>query len=271
MKKIKLSILGCCVSREVFNYSNDFEIASAVYSSFISLFENKIDVSLSECSSCISPQFQARNTYLELNKTVFEYLKQQKGDYLILDFGEVVNEFYNIENEDGNIVTRVVANPYIKEILTVKGYKFSRVSSMNCDISFIVKNLFDKLFDIYPRENILLNKVSFSRFFYLNNSICKFLNHYRLTQNNLKKVRVFEDEAEKYLDKCNVFQPVNNVLSNGEHKYGCSPVHYFDEDYYFMAHRFREKFGLINDKLLYMSYVELFEKERCMLLRNIDE
>lgn len=271
MGKVKLSVLGCCVSREMFNYTDDFEIVGVVYSSYISLFEDKIDISLAECISCISSQFQARNAYLEFNKTVFEYLKQNKGDYIILDFAEVVDEFYIVENELDGKEIKIVATPNIKEILNFKGYKFKRISSSDCEISAIVKELFENLLNIYPKERILLNKASYAKFYIRNNALYKFTDHYRLTKKNMDKVRAFEAEAEKYLNKSNIFLPIDNVISNGEHKYGCSPVHYFDDDYYFMAHRFCEKFGLIHDRALYMSYAELYKNGRNLLLSHMNK
>ena len=266
MEKVDVSVLGCCVSREMFNYTDKFKVVSAVYSSFISLFEKKIAVSYDRCCRVVSPQFEARNAYLELNKKVFEYLQENKADYLILDFAEVINEFYLLEDnfiEEDNTDIKIVATPFIKEILADMNIKMVRASSSSCNIQLIVRKLFEQLYLLYPQDHIILNRTTLCKY-YIDESgeIRPFQDHYRLKNANVKKVYDFEQEAAKYVCTSNILQPISCALSNGNHKYGCSPVHYTDEDYYYMAYRIENKFDLITEEKLYNSYCDLYQKTK---------
>lgn len=268
--KPKISVLGCCVSREMFNFSCNFDVVSTVYSSFISMFEPKIDISYDDCVAAISPHFQARNAYLECNKKVFEYLDDKKGDYLLIDFAEVVDDYYDVEaDKNSGSHVRIVANPVMKELLSKKGFNYTRISSRDCDIEGIVKNLFDHVFSLYAKEKVILNKTTLSDYYIEGEEIRKFEEHYRLLQKNIDKVRAFEKEAEKYVFESNVLSPLNYSFSDVKHQHGLSPVHYTPEDYLFMIHRLEKKFGIITDNILYDSYSALYEKYKGYIVKLI--
>lgn len=237
-KKIKVSILGSCVSREMFNYTNEFEVVSTVYTSYISLFEKTIDVSIEDCSLDTISKFEARNAFLEFNKKVFDYLKDHKGDFLLIDFAEVVNEYYLVNKKNSNdiINIKIVATPSVKAILTNKNYDLTRITSSDCNIEKIVGQLFNNLLQIYDKNKIYLIKTSFSNLYIGQDSkLHLFSSHYRLLSKNILRVRKFEDEASKYLNKANIVNFDMNVVANEQHKYGCSPVHYADFEYVYMT------------------------------------
>lgn len=264
--KVRIAILGCCASRELFNYTEKFEVKATVYSSIISLFENKIDVSMDDCVEAADSYFQARNTYLDFNKLTFEYLSQlsSKSDYLVIDFAETVSDYFfvNVCSNNNNYNAKITANPFVKNVLVKRGYKYDKLSSMNVDIKLIVKLLFQDIFLIYPKDRVLLNQVSYSNAYIDQKEIKFFSDHYRLKQENIKKVRSFEAEAKKYVEPNNVLEPIEICLSNKEHKYGCSPLHYTDDDYYFMAQRIENQFGYISDNKLYEVYCNLYKNSR---------
>lgn len=230
--KVNVSVLGCCVSREVLNYSNKFNVISTVYSSYISLFEERIPVTIEDCENCISPNFKARNAYLECNKKVFEYLAEKKAEYIILDFAEVVNDYYQIKVPYATSVkpTKIVADPNIRALLMYKKIEMERVSSRNCNIPQIIEKVFSELLKMYPVEKIILNQTTFASFYWdINGQKIEFQNHYRLDERNIKKVRDFEMQFAQYLPKRNIIPPLLDAVSHIEHKYGCSPIHYTDE------------------------------------------
>ena len=271
--KIRVAILGCCASREMFNYTNKFEVRATVYSSIISLFENKINASMDDCKTVADSFFQARNTYFDFNKLTFQYLNEvnSRADYLIIDFAETVSDYYFVHVQENGIEyeTKITANQYVKNLLLKLGYKFDKMSSRDIDINQIVQKLFESIFSIYPKERVILNKVSFSKFYQDSNyGIFRFEQHYRMEPRNLDKVRAFESEAAKYVLPENILESFDYCLSDKQHKYGCSPLHYMDDDYYYLAHRFENFFGLIADKELYNSYSNLYQNNRLAIQKN---
>ena len=271
--KIRVAILGCCASREMFNYTDQFEVRATVYSSIISLFEDKIYAEMGDCKEAADSFFQARNTYFDFNKLTFNYLSEvaSKADYLIVDFAETVSDYYLVcvDKNDVFYNTKITANQFVKNVLIKLGYKFEKLSSNDIDIIQIVKKLFENIFSIYPKERVILNKVSFAKITVDSNFELRPYNcHYRLDQKNIDKVRAFEREAEKYVLSENILEPVDYCLSDKDHKYGCSPLHYTEDDYYFMAHRIEKLFGLVSDKDLYDSYFQLYKNSRVMLINN---
>ncbi len=275
MEKTKISVLGCCVSRELFNYTDKFNVVSTVYSSFISLFEDKIEVSMDDCLKAIESNFQARNVWLECNKEVFNYLKSQKGNYFLIDFGETINGFFEItqsteKNEFRKV--RIAATQYTRKFLEKNCIPFEFVSSQNCDIKIIVKKLFEQIFAIYPREKVYLNKTTLCRWYIdEQGQIQPFGDFYRLKEQQISTVRAFEKEAMQYLPKENVLEPLPYAFSNGTHKYGLSPVHYSDDDYRFMAHRMEKFFNQIENDKLYNSYSCLYEDAKTLLIKLLNK
>lgn len=251
-KLIKVSVLGSCVSREMFNYSNNFEVISTVYSSYISLFEDKIDVTQDDCRIPTISKFESRNVYLEFNKKVFDYLEKNKADYLLIDFAEVINEYYLVSNKDyDDLKVKIVATPSIKEILIKKNYDLTRVTSSDCDFKKLMKMLFDNLCKIYDKDKIFLIKTPFSKFYIgKDNKIHIFSSHYRLLQKNIDRVRKFENEAIKYLNAENIIDFNKNIIADENHKYGCSPVHYADFEYEYMVKACQSKLAGIDLKNL---------------------
>ena len=275
MEKTKISVLGCCVSRELFNYSDKFNIVSTVYTSFISLFEDKMEISMEDCLNAIESNFQARNVWLECNKEVFNFLKGNKGEYLIIDFGETINGFYEVnvakENEKNKTV-RVAATQFTRKCLEKNSIPFKFVPSQDCNVQEIVRKLFENIFSIYPKENVYLNKTTLSRWYVdQEGNIQPFGNFYRLTEQQVSTVRAFEREARQYLPKENVLEPLPYAFSDGAHKYGLSPVHYCDDDYRFMAHRMERLFKRIENEALYNSYSSLYSNTKALLVRMLEE
>lgn len=271
--KIRVAVLGCCASREMFNYTSKFEVRATVYSSIIALFENKINVEMDDCIRAADSHFQARNTYLDFNKLTFEYLAKldSRADFLIIDFAETVSNYYlvNVCDEKANYEAKITANPFVKNVLNNKNYRYEKKSSQDIDIKALVEKFFTNVFLIYPKDRVILNRVSFSKFYIDAETVMPFIDNYRLKQENLDRVRKFENEAKNFVDAKNILEPIEYCASDKKHLWGQSPVHYFVDDYNFMARRLENMFGFITENELYESYCNLYKNSREMMLKNL--
>jgi hypothetical protein len=88
-KKIKLAILGSCISRDVFGICPDpaFEIVTFVArTSFVSLFSPPLPLKLRKSDILAPNRFERNAIHADLYKTGLKTLMETPFDYLILDF-----------------------------------------------------------------------------------------------------------------------------------------------------------------------------------------
>lgn len=272
MQKIKISSLGCCVSREMLNYSKNLVVVRSAYNNFNTMLEKPVNIPFEVCSKAININFQARNVYLELNKKVFDFLAEEKCDYLILDFAEVITpnievcfpDEYMGENCSQKQI-KIPLNDFTLSVLNELNISYKKVPFDESLVDKIVDFLFLNLQKIVPIEKIILNRTTLSekniedidnKFILKDN-----LENYRLEKNRKALVRRFEDSAMNKLTKQNiVLEPLENTFSEKNHKYGNSPVHYSFPSYEFMISRLEYKLGIISVDQLYESYEKVFSK-----------
>lgn len=264
---IKIKVLGCCVSREMFNYTDKFKVVKGVYSPLNTLSEPPFPVDREMIDRVVPNRFYANMVDLECRKNIFGYLKEESADYLILDFAEVITDFYCVENRG-----RLPATEHYKALLDALGLLYVKQKHTECDVGALVQKLFEELTLIIPTEKIILNRASYGEYYLEEENgrmtLKPFVGHYRLRPESLARVRAFENEAMKYLGKGLVLQPVR-CLSDGAHKYGVSPVHYADCSYRFMARRLEHTLGAISEKEFYAAYERQYDDCTGLLFRTL--
>lgn len=266
---IKIKVLGCCVSREMFNYTDKFKVVKGVYSPLNTLIELPFPVDREMIDRVVPNRFYAKMVDLECRKNIFGYLKEESADYLVLDFAEAITDFYCVENR-----VRLPATEHYKAVLNALGLPFKKQKYTECDVTALVQKLFEELSSIISTEKIVLNRASYGEYYLKEENgritIEPFVGHYRLRPESLARVRAFEDEASKYLGKGLVLQPLRHCLSDGAHKYGVSPVHYADCSYRFMARRLEHTLGAISEKELYAEHERQYGDFINLLFHSID-
>ena len=266
---IKIKVLGCCVSREMFNYTDRLEVTKCVYTPFITLNEPPFPVDREAIDRVAPNRFFANMLDLECRKKIFGYLKEGQADYLILDFAETVTDFYRIENG-----VRLPATEHYKALVTELHQPYERQKYTNCSVESIVKKLFEELSSVISSDKIILNRATYSKYYlkeeYGRMKIYPFTDHFRLLPEAQARVREFENQALKYLGGAPVLPPLEACLSDGAHKYGVSPVHYADCSYRFMARRLEHTLGAISEKELYAEHERQYGDFINLLFHSID-
>lgn len=89
--KIKINVLGCCVSRDVIDYKKEkYEVPR--YAAFVSPWSmfsgRKVVVSDDELAKCNISNFRIRCLQHDANLSTIGYLKEKNSDWLLLDLGD---------------------------------------------------------------------------------------------------------------------------------------------------------------------------------------
>ncbi|MCD8291169.1 MAG: DUF6270 domain-containing protein, partial [Prevotella sp.] len=103
--KIKISVKGCCVSRDALEYRiNKYEVQkyAAGTSPWTILNGNKVDISTDELLKTGVSHFAARCMQHDAQLSTFDFLKEQISDWLLLDLADV--RLRVIEWEKQNVV-----------------------------------------------------------------------------------------------------------------------------------------------------------------------
>lgn len=229
-KKTKIVILGSCVSRDIFNFTDNFEI-TAYYarSSFASLYAPVVKID--KYSTSLASPFQQKIVKADLKKEVSENIGLLDFDLLLVDFiderfnlfmyndnsvctlsSEIINSGFNSDSEKGHIVVSGSEEFYL---LWEKGW-----------ITFIKHLKFLNILD-----KLRIHKAFWSLKDEQNND---YLPNY--TQENIIKANLFLSKlyqrAEEDINPSQIINAANDLCIGGaNHKWGKSPFHYVDGYY----------------------------------------
>lgn len=181
MEKKHISILGSCVSRELFNnsiLSQVFAIDNYFYQVCIwDLFGDKLNINKEELLKFYKEEFTARMICCDFNKNVPKLLKESKSEYLLLDLYNIIQNVVEMRYNKKNIYTQFSYDRYscffenINKISEIKDKsKFTHLSYSYKEVeeSMIYLGL-DKLAEFiksnYKTENVVINIPEFSRIY----------------------------------------------------------------------------------------------------------
>lgn len=249
VSKYSISILGSCVSRDLFNshfvsnYDVQFEVLSdQQHMSIISLMSPPLSKNLSDISGDITT-FYKHNFQRDLNKNYLEELKYNPPEFLLIDF--YTDAFYGtVEEKSGSYITNKLWQ--YKKLGCYRELEIGKEYSVyNNSLEFIElwKNYFD-LFMVFineycPKTKIIINKAKFVNR-YLDSKKDKMVTISDVTDDKWKAFHIdrfniiwnlFDTYAiEKYnLDSIDF--DMNTYYGNPFHKWGLFYVHYNQEFY----------------------------------------
>ncbi|GGH76564.1 hypothetical protein JOD43_003796 [Pullulanibacillus pueri] len=248
MSKITFSVIGSCVSRDVFNrkfvpeYKEFYEcISTAWQSSIISLMSPKVTLSKDDLELSEEISKHRHNTLMEdLSKEYLEEIKTNQPDYIIIDFyadmryGVVqIGDRYLTNNPNGFRKTK-----FFREKKFDNSYRFRK--NLN-----IYRELWEKAFDDlynYVQEHLPKTKLILNCFRYANSYV-----------NENGELVMFDQERYNYLDAdTKLYNELytyildkyklrkidlreNEYYADGNYAFGLAPWHYerkYHKDYF---------------------------------------
>lgn len=281
MKKIRIAILGSCVSREIFNYDEKKYFEICQYFNFTSIFSqmsfSKIN-RLEENELGHENQWYAKIIAADLNKDALEQIGEKTPEYIILDLmserlmlGEFINEF-------GEKATMTMHDD-IKKCKFFFGENSRGILNDNVIhastfepnyINNIVKRFAKKLLTVCPADKII-----FCESFFVDQYIDK---KERLKSfDSLIVKRSFEvnswlKKLQKlllyHLDGCNVICFPEKTIGDELHHLHLAPMHYCKNFYRYAYEKIKSIVGLENFSTTDM--IEADNEEMLCLLQRRD-
>jgi len=234
-----INILGCCYSRELFNYQKEHCVKTYVLQqSLFTMFASPLPISLKDARSVDNTNFMNRMMYYEFNKLGLTQILNSDVDKLIIDFADCRYDIYELEEPKGcKIIYTHDARATFDNIMQKDKYANLKRNYVNVVDTFtedklleVVGKLCDKLLQKYKPENIILNKVNMAKGYYENGNKFDFVNNFHLSRESF--IHKVEDIFLKLMPECKVFRPKYDPIANINHRFGGPHPLHFEDIYY---------------------------------------
>lgn len=235
--KPSLSIYGSCVSRDIFEFTQDDK------------FELKAYVARQSMISAVAPplpdgaiplqnpsQFRMRAVEYDLKKSAFAVLQESKSDYLLID---LIDERFPLLSIMGSLVT--ASNEFYEstpaEYRSVdkveKRLKDGKLYLGDVCVEDAVQEFCTRLRQIYDPEQIIIHHATFvDQYLSKSGAQKRFAKHYLAANHRLNAIlETMYSRIQFYLPGVYVIRETAGALADENHKWGLAPMHY-EVDYY---------------------------------------
>jgi len=236
---MKINIFGSCYSRELFNYSNKYEVNCYVLQqSLFTIFSNPLPIKLEDARSVDNTSFMNRMMYYEFNKLGLPSILENDSEKLVIDFADCRYDIYEIENLQGSkIIYTHDARATFDNIMNQAQYanlkrKYVNVVNdlSNKELNNIMKRFCNEILKKYKPENIILNKMRMAKWYYENNKKIDFINNFHLSREPF--IHKIETLFLKYIPNCKVLKTRFLPIANINHRFGGPHPLHFEDIYY---------------------------------------
>ncbi len=219
----KVFILGSCVSRDIYRFVTDSDIADYyARTTILSLMSRPLAVG----DIPLKSEFQRRTVSKDFSKTFFDAISGTAFGYLLIDF---IDERFDILQFKKSYVTR--SAEFAKAGLD-KAYPFKKVDKetsryrQEWERNMVLFS--QKLLGLVSPQKIILHKAFWSARYWENGSLVEFPNQHEIASNN-EILDFYYRTAEKHL--CARAVSVKESQGDAAHLWGLSPFHYTEEYY----------------------------------------
>lgn len=236
-KKVKVSIFGSCVTRDIFEFDHRKMFCvgeyiarqSIISSESVPVEFDKKDIQLDSC-------FQARQLESDLNKNALARLRNSDAKYLIIDLveerfkiGKIGNSYITISNElcRSNILKNRKMKIYEKKKRGKKVY--FKYIDMQVYIDKFLKCILEK----YSENQIVIHEVYLSDYFMDKTGIKrKFSDNYVTYNHKINEIlRYMYMCVKRKLPYAKLISISSKYVADEKNKWGLAPMH-FQEKYY---------------------------------------
>lgn len=237
MNKINISVIGACVTRDIFNskfvsdYKDYYNVVSSCYqTSLISIMSNTIKIQQNELIGNIQPH-QKLVLDKDINKIFLEELKISNPKYIIIDFYADIR--YGVLKIGSNYITN---NPnHIKKTNFYKEKKFDYQYNLtnNTELYYeIFKKSFQSFFEYIknnlPNTKLLVHKIRFTDVYKdkSGNKKVFYEDKYKYIDLENKLSSKFYEYIQQNYDVTIVDMSEVEYLADSNHIWGLYPYHY---------------------------------------------
>lgn len=245
-EKKHVSIIGSCISRDVFGFNQDsgYQIDRFVQSiSPISGGTDRVsDIDYQRTINDIMGEYEISNFYkrnfaLDLTGKTFDYLFEADSDYLLIDMATCRYDL--LKNACGGVMTGI-SSLHHAEITSAFCRKyhvpeFTKVIDRDEDIIWMmdryVPRYLNRILSKYDPEYIILLEAYAVPYYLLENAALAEYANKELTDSWNVRIRHGYELACSHLDGCHIIRFPSCVLGDAKHKWGLDKLHYRPEYY----------------------------------------
>lgn len=246
---VSFGIFGTCDSVDIFEFNEKGKIyhhipmrGSSILTTDISRLKYNLDA-LYHTSSLATDMVKHI-----LNGQVYEFLKENRGEYLMIDLVEERMPFVKFEDQL-YLYSPWFRDSNAKELLE-KEYTLEYVEHQDLDSEFIEEriNVFcERIKELYPEEKIIINEVVLSKDYIDENAkVHEFTREefVRWSEKSISIIRKMYQILEEKLPKAKILDASKIYLAHTENIRGLSPCH-FIPDYY--KERYNELLKIVKE------------------------
>lgn len=238
MDKIKLAILGSCITRDAIE-TNIARYDVERYVTFISPYTiqdgKTFDIPQENFSKSGISNFVYRCLSLDAEKKALSYIKAAECEWLILDMTTLQSPIF--EWDDGQIISQPhQSNKCIPSIMSFfnKPPKVYECWELPQDLLHDrVYRMCRELLKIFKPDKIIFNE-SYGAYEYISKGgmLIPFNSSIREKFGKINDIySVCYQIAKECLNGCHIILPINNIVGSETHKWGLHPLHYCDKYY----------------------------------------
>lgn len=244
-QKTTVSVLGACVSRDIFGIArpDTYQVEQCVTTvSPMSLMQEppKNGYLLKEEAFKDSKKsaYWIRTLCLDANKRVFDYMRQRKSEWLVLDLESVRKPIVTFQASNLSVskggayssLWRTLFQILGEERKTKSGRHFSDEEWRACIESFI-----SEVLKIYRPEQIIFVECYGAQDYITKDGEIKSWSDFNLQRELYQLQSKVNQIAKELLVGCHVIRMPDYVMADAKHKWGLHPSHYVDLYYEYAA------------------------------------
>lgn len=293
MNKKHISIIGSCVSRQMFNdiiLQNIFDIDKYIYQvCFWDLFGNKIDIDKNSLLSFYKEEFTTRMIICDLTKNVLAELETAKSEYLLIDLYNIIENISEFKIDNKSIYAQVSYDRYSSFFNNLKSIKngelldlkHSSYSYKKVDENLILSGLellANWINKHYDGKNVIVNVPSFAeKYITLNQEIMSYSERIiENGKNNLNAIKKYSKFLSSKIPNSKILDLTNiNCISQFNvfddiNKFKIPPqIHYTTSFYLKMAKKFLQLLNLnLKEFISFPDYLSPIDFE-CARFKNL--
>lgn len=239
-KKKAVTILGSCVSRDIFEYLDSDKLEIEQYfarTKIVSQLSAPMNVQEDEIN--LQSKFQRHQVLNDLNKQQFHIIGRNREHYCVIDF---IDERFQLIKISGTYITKsnelinsgwLAGKEYTEEQYRLEDHEW-RIADER--LEEYLKNYLDGLLDLFRPNRIIIHKAYMVDCFIDKDGERKMFNKPYLNSNqkNNELLKFLYKYTEHYLKKAKSIDLCHKYDADEKHKWGLSPMHY-QEEYYVEA------------------------------------
>lgn len=243
MKKLKVAVVGVCVSRDPFNsrfapeYKNWYEVVNTTFQmSIISLMSKSVDLSEEDLKDTCKKDAHRQNLRDEMCKKYIDELIQSSADYIVLDLYSEIR--YGIIALKDTYLTNAQAK--IRQTEFYKQNKYDKIIMYHKDKKEYME-LFDRYFSEFintiqenmPKAKIVLVKGRYAHSYIDDEHIIRYMDaqKFSYTDRENRHWKELNDYIEEKYNLESIDMTKREYFADPNYPFGFSPWHY-EKQYY---------------------------------------